>query len=471
MLCYTEHIILKGAQSAMETTLTRKKLEKLICAAGLAVLGVLFAVWYIGNPGVSIPGFIAALLSAALFAGVCLNFVPGWLQSWSPGHAEAPTFPEGEPDGREERKIFTVFLAADALVILLMYVLRAAMGYGTAFTKYLEFWTCTDSQHYLDIARDWYLSRGPLDRLVQLVFLPGYPLAVRAAERVVGSYLYAGLLVSALSFAGSGCVFYRLLRLDHSRTDALRALKYLCILPGAFFFTAPMSDSLFFLLSLACIYSARRGGWWCAGVFGALASFTRSLGLMLVVPVLFELVSAAVNGEGGSKGKRAVNFLSLLIIPLGFAAYCYINYRVSGDPFKFMQYQREHWGQRLGFFFNTASYQTEDFLGYLSSGNIQYALGLYLPNLIADFSAPLLMLFTARKMRPGYTAYFIAYYAVAIGATWLLSAPRYMLGLMPVTLSLTELTKKRPADLAATLICVLLYLLYSLAFVLRWQVW
>jgi hypothetical protein len=145
---------------------------------------------------------------------------------------------------------------------------------------------------------------------------------------------------------------------------------------------------------------------------------------------------------------------------------------VSGDPFKFMQYQREHWGQRLGFFFNTAAYQTEDFIGYLSSGKlIQYALGLYLPNLIADFSALLLMLFAARKMRPGYTAYFIAYYAVAIGATWLLSAPRYMLGLMPVTLSLTELTKKRSADLAATLICVLLYLLYSLAFVLRWQVW
>jgi hypothetical protein len=449
----------------------RQNTGKYICALGLAALCALFAIWHIRNPGITVPGFLAALLSAALFAAVCLHFVPGWMDFWSQGYKERPPFPGGRPERRETARIFLVFLGVDAAVILLMYFLRMAEGYGTSFTGYLDFWRCTDSQHYLDIAQDWYLSRGPMDRLVQLVFLPGYPLAVRAMNYIVGNYLYSGLLVAALAFAGAGSVFYRLLRMDYSRADALRTLEYVCILPGAFFFTAPMSDGLFFLLSVSCIYFARRRSWWLAGAMGALASFTRSLGVVLLVPVLFELVNSAVNAPPGTRRKNAWGFLSLLVIPLGFAAYCYINYRVSGDPFKFMQYQREHWGQRLGLFFNTAAYQTENVIGCLRSHQAESAAGLWLPNVLADFGALIITALAARKLRPSYTAYFIAYYVVAIGATWLLSAPRYMLGLMTVPLAVSALTKKPAADRAATVICAVLYLLYSAAFVLRWQVW
>ena len=166
---------------------------------------------------------------------------------------------------------------------------------------------------------------------------------------------------------------------------------------------------------------------------GALASFTRSLGVVLLVPVLFELVNSAVNAPPGTRRKNAWGFLSLLVIPLGFAAYCYINYRVSGDPFKFMQYQREHWGQRLGLFFNTAAYQTENVIGCLRSHQAESAAGLWLPNVLADFGALIITALAARKLRPSYTAYFIAYYVVAIGATWLLSAPRYMVSISPMS--------------------------------------
>ena len=88
------------------------------------------------------------------------------------------------------------------------------MGHPGGFWQTLDFWTCTDSRHYLDIARDWYLSEGSIDRLVQLVFLPGYPLLVRAVMGITGDALTAGLLASALCFAGAGVLLYRLLRLD-----------------------------------------------------------------------------------------------------------------------------------------------------------------------------------------------------------------------------------------------------------------
>ena len=227
----------------------RKRPEVWISGAALLALGALFVLWWRATPGVTAPGRIAALLSAALFAAVGLRFVPRWMDFWRDAPERQPPASDAPP--HFSLKLFFSLLAVDMAVILLVYLLRVALGYRESFVDALQFWTCTDSQHYLDIARDWYLSEGPWDRLVQLVFLPGYPIAVRAAAAVVGDYLYAGLLVSALAFAGAGCVFYRLLRLDRPHADALRTVKYLCILPGAFFFAAPMSESLFLLLCLA----------------------------------------------------------------------------------------------------------------------------------------------------------------------------------------------------------------------------
>ena len=160
-----------------------------------------------------------------------------------------------------------------------------------------------------------------------------------------------------------------------------------------------------------------------------------------------------------------------LLVPLGFAAYCYINWRVSGNPFQFLIYQREHWNQRTGLFFSTAAYQTDYFLRSLTTGGWRDALGLWLPNLIACFAALGLLAAAAPKLRASQTAWFLAYYIVAVGATWLLSAPRYLLVLLPVPLALAQCAQKRTANIALTALSALAALGYLAAFALRWQVW
>ena len=160
-----------------------------------------------------------------------------------------------------------------------------------------------------------------------------------------------------------------------------------------------------------------------------------------------------------------------LLVPLGFAAYCYINWRVSGNPFQFLIYQREHWNQRTGLFFSTAAYQTDYLLRCLRSGNRRDALGLWLPNLIACFSALILLAKAAPKLRASQTAWFLAYYIIAVGATWLLSAPRYLLVLLPVPLALAQCTRARTAGRVLTALSALASLGYLAAFALRWQVW
>lgn len=107
----------------------------------------------------------------------------------------------------------------------------------------------------------------------------------------------------------------------------------------------------------------------------------------------------------------------------------------------------------------------------LRSGSWRDALGLWLPNLIACFAALGLLVAAAPKLRASQTAWFLAYYIVAVGATWLLSAPRYLLVLLPVPLALAQCAQKRTAGRILTALSVLASFGYLIAFALRWQVW
>ena len=433
---------------------------------GMLGLTALLLLWWLQHP-CGPWGRAAALVSAALFALLGLRFIPRWVDFWS--DSPLPAAPDAkEPRGMGLRIFFSLW-CLDLLILLAAWRLRAALGHSGGFSETLGFWRFTDSQHYLAIAEDWYLSEGEIGRLVQLVFLPGYPVLVRLMRALTGDTLTAGLLLSALCFAGAGTLFYRLLRLDLPHEASLRSLLFLCLLPGSFFYAAPMSESLFLLCSLGCVYLARRGRWFWGGLCGAWAAFTRSLGLMLLAPLAMELVAEAVR-EKTPVRKLLPRAASLLLVPLGFAAYCLVNYQVAGNPFQFMIYQSEHWSQHLGLFFNTASYQTELLIDCFST-NPRNFLGLWLPNLIYSLGALGLIAAAAARLRPSYTAWFIAYYVIAIGATWLLSAPRYLMAMPVLPAAIGLLTEKEHAKTGAVIVLSMLWLLYFFAFLQQWQVW
>jgi len=311
---------------------------------------------------------------------------------------------------------------------------------------------------------------------VQLVFLPGYPLMIRLVHLVVRDWTVAAFTVSILSFSCAGVMLYRLARLDHDHAGALRVLKYALILPGAFFFAAPMSEGLFYLLSVSCLYAIRRKSWLAAGILGGLAAFTRSLGLMLIVPAGYTLVTELVSKRPAGEKKtpvfrRVLQFACLLLVPAGFGAYCLVCRSVSGNPFQFLIYQREHWSQQAGLFFHTAAYQTQNAVARFREGDIQIMLGLWASNLVCSFGALTVMAMAARRLKPVYSVYFMAYFVVAIGTTWLLSAPRYLAACASLPLALAGMTEDRRRDDVLTVLLVLLYALYAMFMANRWQVW
>jgi Gpi18-like mannosyltransferase len=464
---------------------SKQQLSQLITVVCLIIFTALVYYWLVTNKDASPEGRFAALLNASLFAVLGIRFIPMWVASWSnklSGGGEALA-DEGTPADIDKKstyvKIFVSILFFDIFIILFIYFLQIISEKGGPFREALRLWESTDSGHYLDIAKDWYLSTGHKDRLVQLVFLPGYPLLIRFMNIFVGNYLYSGMIVSGLCFAGAGTMLYRLARLDHNREYAVRVLKFLCIFPGSFFFAAPMSESLFLLLSVFCIYFLRKKDWFIACILAGWAAFTRSLGLVLIAPVLFEMIAEDRRvGEGKQSSVKSnfgrqllFKYSNIIFILLGFSTYLFVNYQVSGNPFQFLIYQKEHWSQSLGLFFNTASYQTDNAIRTFHKQEFHSLLGLWVPNLLSIFSCLVIMVIAVKKIRPAYTAYFIAYYIVAIGATWLLSAPRYLLTLFPIHLGLASMAEKRWVDRLLMIVCIIASIVYAYMFVNRWQVW
>jgi hypothetical protein len=289
-----------------------------------------------------------------------------------------------------------VFAVAYAILVL-------QKGYMGGITDTMWLWIRGDAPHYLGIAERWYVTEG--DPRFHIVFFPFYPLLVRLVNALLHNTFAAGLFVSLVSTAGAGVLLYELALLDLGRAGAKRAVAVQMLLPAAFLLSAPMSDGLFLLLSVAVMLLARKKRFLFAALLGGFAAFTRVLGVLLFVPVAIELWGEAARVR--ARGERALGYAlpraaALLLIPLGLAGYLYVNYAVTGDAFTFLINQREHWSQRMGWFFDTAAYQT-DYLLKTVFADRPAALGLWLPNLAFLLLTPLTVLLAARPARKGKT--------------------------------------------------------------------
>lgn len=122
--------------------------------------------------------------------------------------------------------------------------------------------------------------------LAKAAFWPLYPWLMDFSNRITGvSPESVGYIISNISFALALVLLYRLVSMDLNIDVARRTLWAIALFPTAFFFTAVYTESLFLLLTVACLFAARRGNWWLAGAIGLLAALTRSAGVMLLAPM------------------------------------------------------------------------------------------------------------------------------------------------------------------------------------------
>lgn len=165
-----------------------------------------------------------------------------------------------------------------------------------------------DAVWFLTIAQDGY------DGGARPAFFPLYPLLVAA----LGGSAWAGLAVSSACAVAALAVVHRLAALELGTAAAGATVLAIAFFPTSFFLTAVYSESLFLALSAGAFLAARTGRPALAGALGALAAGTRSIGVLLVVPLWLLL---------GGRDRVWV-----FLVPLGLAAYCLFLWWVRGDP-------------------------------------------------------------------------------------------------------------------------------------------
>lgn len=329
--------------------------------------------------------------------------------------------PVAEPLSRALTYGTAAFVLSRLILAALLLAGAAAFGQFLDFTQNpLNALVRWDANHYLSLARDWYVNEG--DARLHLVFFPFYPLILRGLYLMGLNVEIAGIAVSNACLWGAGVCLYRLVRAEKTEREARLALWFLMLNPMTIIDSLPFGESLFLLLTLLCVLMARKRRFALALLFGALSSATRLLGLLCAVPIFYSYLLMVREKKGGAR-MALVCALKTCLVAAGFGAYLWLNKNVSGDPFRFLLYQREHWSQSFGSLYNTLSYTLKNALNY---GDFHLQLGTWVPQALYILLTLVLLALAYRHADAGDGAYLLLYLYAAAAPTWLLSGARYL---------------------------------------------
>ena len=349
-------------------------------------------------------------------------------------------------------------------------------------------WLNWDGWFYVDIAQHGYRT------LDQAAFFPLYPLVTRVVAFVLGgNATLAALLVANTASLGAYGLLLLLVESEFGPVAARRTLLFLLCFPASYFLATAYTESLFLLLSVGAFLALRRQAWLAAGTLAALASLTRPVGILLLLPLAAAMAlpylrlptgapqrlpvwlrSFLLRGDVATQGhfpheRKSSKGLALLMPILALAGYCgYLALRF-GQPFAFLTAEGGTWGRR-------ASWPWDSFVRAASSvvhdppnQAIPAALDLLLMALF--IAATLLAL---RRLPFPYALYIAASLVLIVllpmhRENWgaLSSNKRFMVDVFPLFLVLGTTRPRRWIEPLAVVLALLLQVLLTVTF-LQW---
>ncbi len=249
----------------------------------------------------------------------------------------------------EIKYILVMFFSIRIVLDIIGMISRAIIqSHGKfSFNNCLSVWRVWDTDWYLNISQNGYTSRSLDQLLVQqtnIVFFPLYPSLMWSLGSIIGNHYIAGLIVSNFCLIVSCAYLYRLIRLDSGEANAIRSIKYLLIFPISFILSGVFSESMYLTLALMCFYYARKSKWHLVGITEFFLSLTRSIGVLVVLPLLCEFLMQFLKEKKdiiSFKNHRGMilPLFYLSFIPLGTISFMIYNYYLTGDFLAFVHAQ------------------------------------------------------------------------------------------------------------------------------------
>jgi Gpi18-like mannosyltransferase len=298
-------------------------------------------------------------------------------------------------------------------------------------------WERADALWYISIARFGYENKKS-----KSVFMPLYPVLIRTVKKVTGlPWLSSALLISNISLILALYFIYRLTEIEKDEDTARRAIWYQALFPGSIFLFAPYTESLFLALAAGSFYAARQKKWWLAGIAGALASGTRNIGVLLIVPLAIEFFRQYKKKETENLKHAAW----LMLTPLGLLSYIMYWWLTSGNPLIFVQGQ-EHWHRTFSFPWITVGTGIWQAYEYIHA----YPGAVYALEAIAVSGAIIFGVVAFRTLPASYGTFIFLSLTPALSAPFsgrvLMSCMRFSSVLFPVFITLASVTRNENID-------------------------
>lgn len=362
-----------------------------------------------------------------------------------------------------------------------------------------------DASWYLVIAHYGYRPDLGAFTASRAAFFPLYPMGLRGLSELGLPPVLAGVALSLVALALALYGIHRLTILEaecgHARlageaaagssggarvprvlagpgegwATARLAVLLTAFAPMAFFLSAVYSEALYLALSVGLFWCARHGRWIWVGVLGALAGATRSTGVLLLVPALIlyfhgprEDRLPERTGSIRYRARRDVLWLGLM--PAGVAIYMAHLALAGGDallPFRAQQVWSRHFaGPFLGVWdgaraaFDGArqllSGQSHHVYFPAAPGSPMVAAGHNTVLFVFLLMAVPCLVGVLRRLPLAYGAYVVVALALPLSypvtSQPLMSLPRFLLVLFPLTMWLAAWLAPRPRLARATVV-------------------
>jgi Predicted integral membrane protein len=347
-----------------------------------------------------------------------------------------------------------ITLVISAWLIFLLIIGRENEHFPTIMLEAFKRW---DAGHYEAIAQNGYATHG--DYQERIVFFPLYPYLVRYVEYLIPSFLVAGLFVSAVASVAAGYFIQAIVRFDgQDDAEASRSLWYFFVFPTAYFLAEPYTEALFMALILGSFYMARRGQWYWAAILGAFATASRLEGMVLLPALVVEALH--------QKRWRGIDpkALSLVLVPLGFLFYLYLNYYLHGDFFAFVHYEDINWFHHRIWPWDSL----REAWAWLKAPPGFNRTSIYELRLASVAIVAALLLIGIRWLRPSYQIFGWLGLAMFLSASFELSVPRYVLTLFPIYFVLARLGRNPEVHQALLTVSALLMGLFFVIYTKSW---
>jgi hypothetical protein len=269
-------------------------------------------------------------------------------------------------------------------------------------------------------------------------FFPLFPLLLGLASHLTGEFVLTGMVLSHFSFVLALFLLHRVcLRGGLTADDADRCLSYVAFFPTSYFFSLPLPEALFLMLTVGSFHLAKSERWWLAGLCGAFASATRISGVLLL-PALAVLYWQTYRPLRQRWSLRK-DILALLLIPAGLICFMIYLKLITGNAFAFKDAMAA-WGRQGGF----SLWPLYDYLR--RPGEIAAHWDFRLLNFLAAIIALACGLVLLRRRQFDLACYTLLSVLVALSSTLLQSQARYMMVIFPVYMVLATWGRRGKID-------------------------